>query len=29
MPGSIKVVEFVLFGQHVAAMSAGPHDPFN
>jgi predicted 3-demethylubiquinone-9 3-methyltransferase (glyoxalase superfamily) len=28
-PGSVKVVEFVLFGQNFAAMTAGPHDPFN
>ena len=28
-PGSVKVVEFVLFGQPFAAMSAGPLDPFN
>ncbi|HXR55373.1 MAG TPA: VOC family protein [Casimicrobiaceae bacterium] len=28
-PGSVKVVEFVLFGQSFTAMSAGPHDPFN
>lgn len=28
-PGSVKVVEFVLFGQSFAAMSAGPLDPFN
>ncbi len=28
-PGSVKVVEFVLFGQQFVAMSAGPLDPFN
>lgn len=28
-PGSVKVVEFVLFGQLFVAMSAGPLDPFN
>lgn len=28
-PGSVKVVEFVLFGQSYTAMSAGPLDPFN
>jgi predicted 3-demethylubiquinone-9 3-methyltransferase (glyoxalase superfamily) len=28
-PGSVKVVDFVLFGQHFVAMSAGPLDPFN
>ena len=28
-PGSVKVVEFVLFGQPFMAMSAGPLDPFN
>jgi predicted 3-demethylubiquinone-9 3-methyltransferase (glyoxalase superfamily) len=28
-PGSVKVVEFVLFGQTFVAMSAGPLDPFN
>ena len=27
--GSVKVVEFVLFGQPFMAMSAGPLDPFN
>ena len=27
--GSVKVVEFVLFGQPFTAMSAGPLDPFN
>ena len=27
--GSVKVVEFVLFGQNFTAMSAGPLDPFN
>ncbi len=27
--GSVKVVEFVLFGQSFTAMSAGPLDPFN
>ena len=28
-PGSVKVVEFRLFGQPFVAMSAGPLDPFN
>ena len=28
-PGSVKVVEFVLFGQAFTAMSAGPLDPVN
>ena len=28
-PGSVTVVEFVLFGQAFTAMSAGPLDPFN
>jgi predicted 3-demethylubiquinone-9 3-methyltransferase (glyoxalase superfamily) len=28
-PGSVKVVEFTLFGQPFTAMSAGPHEPFN
>jgi predicted 3-demethylubiquinone-9 3-methyltransferase (glyoxalase superfamily) len=28
-PGSVKVVDFVLFGQAFVAMSAGPLDPFN
>ena len=28
-PGTVKVVEFVLFGQPFMAMSAGPLDPFN
>jgi predicted 3-demethylubiquinone-9 3-methyltransferase (glyoxalase superfamily) len=28
-PGSVKVVEFVLFGQPFMAISAGPLDPFN
>jgi predicted 3-demethylubiquinone-9 3-methyltransferase (glyoxalase superfamily) len=28
-PGSVKVVDFVLFGQAFTAMSAGPLDPFN
>jgi predicted 3-demethylubiquinone-9 3-methyltransferase (glyoxalase superfamily) len=28
-PGSVKVVEFELFGQPFAAMSAGQMDPFN
>ena len=27
--GSVKVVEFTLFGQSFQAMSAGPMDPFN
>jgi predicted 3-demethylubiquinone-9 3-methyltransferase (glyoxalase superfamily) len=28
-PGSVKVVDFTLFGQPFQAMSAGPMDPFN
>jgi len=28
-PGSVKIVDFRLFGQHFTAMSAGPLDPFN
>lgn len=28
-PGSVQVVDFLLFGQHFVAMSAGPMDPFN
>src|SRR5437867_463121 len=28
-PGSVKVVEFVLFGQTFISMIAGPLDPFN
>lgn len=28
-PGSVKVVDFVLFGQPFTAMTAGPLDPFN
>jgi predicted 3-demethylubiquinone-9 3-methyltransferase (glyoxalase superfamily) len=28
-PGSVKVVDFALFGQRFTAMSAGPLDPFN
>jgi len=28
-PGSVKVVEFELFGQSFTAMTAGPLDPFN
>ena len=28
-PGSVKVVDFVLFGQSFVAMSAGTLDPFN
>jgi predicted 3-demethylubiquinone-9 3-methyltransferase (glyoxalase superfamily) len=28
-PGSVKVVEFVLFGQSFTAMTAGQLDPFN
>lgn len=28
-PGSVTIVEFLLFGQHFTAMSAGPLDPFN
>ena len=27
--GSVKIVDFTLFGQFFTAMSAGPHDPFN
>lgn len=28
-PGSVKVVEFILFGQEFMAMTAGQMDPFN
>lgn len=28
-PGSVTIVEFLLFGQAFTAMSAGPLDPFN
>ena len=28
-PGSVKIVDFILFGQPFTAMSAGPMDPFN
>ena len=28
-PGSVKVVDFTLFGQPFQAMTAGPHDDFN
>jgi predicted 3-demethylubiquinone-9 3-methyltransferase (glyoxalase superfamily) len=28
-PGTVKIVDFVLFGQPFTAMSAGPLDPFN
>ena len=28
-PGSVKVVDFTIFGQRVQAMSAGPHHEFN
>jgi predicted 3-demethylubiquinone-9 3-methyltransferase (glyoxalase superfamily) len=28
-PGSVKIVEFLLFGQAFTAMCAGPLDPFN
>ena len=28
-PGSVKVVDFVLIGQRLQAMSAGAHHPFN
>ncbi len=28
-PGSVKVVDFTLFGQRFQAISAGPHDAFN
>jgi predicted 3-demethylubiquinone-9 3-methyltransferase (glyoxalase superfamily) len=28
-PGSVKVVDFTLFGQRFLAMSAGPHHQFN
>lgn len=28
-PGSVKIVEFTLFGQPFIAISAGPLDPFN
>jgi predicted 3-demethylubiquinone-9 3-methyltransferase (glyoxalase superfamily) len=27
--GSVKIVDFTLFGQSFTAMSAGPNDPFN
>ena len=27
--GSVKVVDFTLFGQRIQAMTAGPHDEFN
>jgi len=27
--GSVKIVEFTLFGQRFQALSAGPHHPFN
>src|ERR671919_411081 len=27
--GSVKIVDFVLFGQHFQAMTAGPHHEFN
>lgn len=28
-PGSVKVVDFTLFGQRFQAITAGPHDDFN
>ncbi|AKV03966.1 3-demethylubiquinone-9 3-methyltransferase [Labilithrix luteola] len=28
-PGSVKVVDFTLFGQRFQAITAGPHDEFN
>ena len=28
-PGSVKVVDFTLFGHHFQAMTAGPHHDFN
>jgi predicted 3-demethylubiquinone-9 3-methyltransferase (glyoxalase superfamily) len=28
-PGSVKIVDFTLFGQPFRAMSAGPHHEFN
>jgi predicted 3-demethylubiquinone-9 3-methyltransferase (glyoxalase superfamily) len=28
-PGSVKVVDFTLFGQQFQAMTAGPHHDFN
>jgi predicted 3-demethylubiquinone-9 3-methyltransferase (glyoxalase superfamily) len=28
-PGSVRVVDFTLFGQRLQAISAGPHHPFN
>ena len=28
-PGSVKIVDFVLFGQRFQAMTAGPHHDFN
>jgi len=28
-PGSVKIVEFLLFGQSFTAMSAGPFEAFN
>lgn len=28
-PGSVKIVDFILFGQPFTAMTAGPLDPFN
>lgn len=28
-PGSVKVVDFTLFGQRFQAITAGPHDAFN
>lgn len=28
-PGSVKLVDFILFGQSFSAMTAGPLDPFN
>jgi len=28
-PGTVKIVDFTLFGERFQAMSAGPHHPFN
>ncbi len=28
-PGSVKIVDFTLFGQRLQAITAGPHDEFN
>src|SRR5262245_54009953 len=29
LPGSVKVVTFIILGQRFSAMTAGPHDDFN